>query len=262
MGFLRRRGRFSDGTLVMVAILALASTTLAAGCGGGGESPARSVDDTNEASSRQGDETANGTTAREEDASANEDTTAGEASADKGGVSIGPDGTVVAGGVTIGPDGEVSGEGDQGTRSSGEMASNATLTMRGDAGTTFSGVCEFGKDKVDLGGKVPESFDLRLDGRALECDIFKKGGGKLTLVLDTGDSRSEFQATNPNTVVKIKYSSNGVSMYSRSSGGDRNSSVVQGSSSSVQQRSVQGGGGQQDVQQQSVQQQSIQTGDG
>lgn len=249
MGFLRyRNGRFLGGTLVVLAAT-LALAILAAGCAGGGESSAQPSNENGDASERKGENAGGATVTEDGEAQAGE-AAAGEDGAVAGNVRVDPDGTVVAGDVTVGPDGEVSGEGvegDGGEESGGASASEATLEMKGDDGTAFSGTCKFGDEEMDVSGEVPASFDLRLDGRKLDCEIRKRGEGNLTMVLEAGGSRSVTQITSPNSTVKLTFSGDGgvsVSTSSRSSSGsdvqqNSSSSVVQQGSSSVVQQNIQ-----------------------
>ncbi len=55
-------------------------------------------------------------------------------------------------------------------------SADATLEMKGDSGTEFSGSCTVGDEETEqLSGQVPESFAYELDGERLDCEIRKEG---------------------------------------------------------------------------------------
>lgn len=232
MGILRNPGgNYAGGALVFMV---LALLVFAVGCTGdetgsaeSGNEPDGQAGETNDAAD-QGQE---GETTDESDARGND----GQAVA--GDATVRSDGTVIAGDVTVGPDGEVSGPGldgggDEGS-SGGTTASEATLRMEGDAGTTFSGTCLLGEEEIYVSGEVPKTFDLRLEGRGLDCEIRKDGEGRLRMVLESGNSRNVYQSASSNATVRLTYAGNGIASFSSSSSGSSSSVIQQNSSSTV-----------------------------
>lgn len=227
----RRRGRAARSVealllLVVGAILLLA----AAACGGAGQAhrgsadaeakvepeataqersrlaePAAEGDGTHEAVARAGD--ADGAEARAGDAVAraeNSRAQKGEAAREAGG------------GETPGKNaaGEKRPREDRPRESHPE---ELTLKVGGDPGTAFSGVCSLGKKEQTIGGSVPERYVFEPRDTGLECEIGKKGGGALEVVVAGDNVRSVQRSGGAGEgTVRFAFSGDGIS-YSTSS---------------------------------------------
>ena len=121
------------------------------------------------------------------------------------------------------------------TRGENTMGRNSgggvMLSIEGDSGTEFSGICSVGDEAYELSGEVPESFDYDLEGRQLECEIRQESAGNLNILLIGPGDRVQQQANTPGGTISLVYSENGVSS-STSSSGTSSSSVNQVVSSS------------------------------
>jgi len=116
----------------------------------------------------------------------------------------------------------------------------ASLEMRGDSGTEFSGSCTVGDKEEDVSGQVPESFDLEPGGERLDCEISKESAdGNLQVIFSAGPNTRSVQQISGGTL-NFTYENGRISSFSTSSSGSSvqmNSSQVvsssQGNSSSV-----------------------------
>lgn len=162
---------------VAALVLALVLGVFAAGCAGGERDAARPGGETSSTAKQQA---------------------AGEAT--------GQEGTTRGTEATAGSGGETAAGGAE-----------ATLKMDGEPGTAFSGTCTVGDEETEVSGEVPRSFDFALEGRKLDCEIRKKGGGDLKVVFTSGNDRSVHQTNSPDATVRLTYSGNGASFSSSSS---------------------------------------------
>lgn len=93
-------------------------------------------------------------------------------------------------------DAVVSGEGEAGKEDESENRTRkVTLTVAGDQGISFSGVCSVGGNEEILEGRIPERYAYELDGAKLECEIRKEGAGVLEVVV-TGEGIHSVQRSN------------------------------------------------------------------
>lgn len=112
----------------------------------------------------------------------------------------------------------------------------ATLEMRGDEGTEFSGSCTVGDQTSEIAGQAPESFTYELDGERLDCQI--NASGNLEINFTAGNTRSVQQISGG--ALNLTYENGQVSssITSAGSGGSSSSSQVvsssQSSSSSIE----------------------------
>jgi hypothetical protein len=112
------------------------------------------------------------------------------------------------------------GEGGDGRGGSG----NGTLRITGDPEARFSGACVIGGEERDIGGQVPQRYDL--NGRKLACEIRKTGAesGELKVVLSDENTRFVQWIEGGKTVVKLSYENGNVSSSTVSSSGGQTSS--------------------------------------
>ena len=106
----------------------------------------------------------------------------------------------------------------------GDGSVDGTLKITGDPETRFSGVCSIGGEKRDIGGRVPQSYDL--NGRELACEFRKAGeeSGELKIVLSDKNTRFVQQIEGGKAVVKLIYENGNVSSSMVSSSGGQTSS--------------------------------------
>lgn len=116
----------------------------------------------------------------------------------------------------------------------------ASLEMKGDSGTEFSGSCTVGDREEEVSGQVPESFDFELGGERLDCEISKESAdGNLQVIFSAGPNTRSVQQISGGTL-NFTYENGRISSFSTSSSGSSaqvNSSQVVtssgGNSSSV-----------------------------
>ena len=101
----------------------------------------------------------------------------------------------------------------------------ATLEIEGDPGTRFSGTCSLGDKENEIGGQVPQSFTLALEGQKLECEIQGTNEGNLKVLLTAPGNRI-VQETNAGTI-KLTYSGNNGASSSATSSSSSSNSVSQ-----------------------------------
>jgi hypothetical protein len=102
----------------------------------------------------------------------------------------------------------------------GGSAQQVTLKVGGDEGTRFSGGCSVGGQEKVIGGRIPARYVYQPGGKKLECEIHKKGGGALQVVLSAGSNVRSVQRTEAQqSTINIAYSSGALfSSVSSSSG--------------------------------------------
>jgi hypothetical protein len=106
------------------------------------------------------------------------------------------------------------------TNGGGGSAHEVTLEVGGDHGTRFSGVCSVGGQEKVIGGRVPERHVYHPADDKLECEIHKRGGGVLEVVLVAGSSVRSVQRTDAQKgTINFAYSSGGLSSSVTSSSG-------------------------------------------
>lgn len=128
-------------------------------------------------------------------------------------------------------------------RTGGGSGREVTLSLEGDPGTGFSGICNIGDEENEISGQVPESFGYDLEGQQLQCEIRQEDAGSLEFLLTGPGDRIEQQINNPGGTISLAYSEDGVSSSTSSSGSSNsvnqvvsNSSGGSSSSSSVSSR--------------------------
>ena len=97
---------------------------------------------------------------------------------------------------------------------------DVTLEIQGDKGTRLSGACSVGKERREISGRAPESFEFDLDGRSLSCEIDQQGSqsDELAVVLSDENVHAEQRLAGEQGTSKITYDGNGaVSTMSSSS---------------------------------------------
>ncbi len=133
-------------------------------------------------------------------------------------------------------DKEMTGE-RTGARAGGKRearSGDATLEMKGDSGTEFSGSCTVGDEETEVNGQVPERFDYELDGERLQCEIRKEGaGGSLQIDFSAEPSTRSVQQVSGGTL-NLTYENGRISSNVSSSGSGGGSSASQVVSSSSQ----------------------------
>ena len=111
-------------------------------------------------------------------------------------------------------------------------AGDATLEMKGDSGTEFSGSCTVGDEETEVNGQVPERFDYELDGERLQCEIRKEGaGGSLQIDFSAEPNTRSVQQISGGTL-NLTYENGRISSSVSSSGSSGSSSASQVVSSS------------------------------
>jgi hypothetical protein len=128
-------------------------------------------------------------------------------------------------------------KGATGARTGGkgkDRPGDATLEMKGDSGTEFSGSCTVGDEETEVNGQVPERFDYELDGERLQCEIRKEGaGGSLQIDFSAEPSTRSVQQISGGTL-NLTYENGRISSNVSSSGSGGGSSASQVVSSSSQ----------------------------
>ena len=85
------------------------------------------------------------------------------------------------------------------------------LRVEGDPKTLFSGVCDVGKERSIISGRVPERFSYEdPGGEPFSCHIQKQdeGGGDLKVILLAGDTtRSIQQTSEKGDTITVSYTS-------------------------------------------------------
>ena len=112
--------------------------------------------------------------------------------------------------------------GEDAVETNGESGSaqEITLEVGGDDGTRFTGVCSVGGQKKVIGGRVPARYVYHPGGDKFECEISKKGGGALQVVLSAGSNVRSVQRTEAQkSTINFAYSSSGLSSSVSSSSG-------------------------------------------
>lgn len=107
-------------------------------------------------------------------------------------------------------------------------AGEATLEMRGEEGTEFTGSCAVGDETSALDGQAPQSFVYELDGERLDCEI--NTSGNLEVDFTVGENTRSVQQISGGTL-NLTYENGLISSSSTSSGSAVSSS--QSSSSSI-----------------------------
>ncbi len=86
-----------------------------------------------------------------------------------------------------------------------------TLHVGGDRGTSFSGICSVGEKKKAIAGHAPEHYVFKPGDAGLECEIRKKGGGTLEVVVAGEGLRSVQQTAASGGTIKFTFSGDGIS---------------------------------------------------
>ncbi len=109
----------------------------------------------------------------------------------------------------------------------------AVLRIEGDPQTKFSGSCDIGDQEEEaIAGRAPESFEFKLDGQRLTCEIRNETGGDMEVVLEAGND-SSVQSTNvKGATMRLTYSEGTISSSTISSSGSNGQ--VRSSSSQTQ----------------------------
>ena len=107
-----------------------------------------------------------------------------------------------------------------------------TLSIEGDPGTEFSGVCNVGDEENEISGQVPESFDYDLGREQLQCEIRQENTGSLDILLTGPGNRIEQHTNTPEGTASLAYSGGGVSSSTSSSGSSNSVNQVVSNSSS------------------------------
>ena len=120
------------------------------------------------------------------------------------------------------------------TGGGGTRSEEATLEIKGDSGTEFSGSCTVGDEEKEISGQAPQSFVYELNGRRLDCQIRKdSSGGNLQLIFTAGGTRAVQQFGGG--ALNLTYDNGMISFSSSGSGTQVNSSSQQVVSSSSSQ---------------------------
>lgn len=122
------------------------------------------------------------------------------------------------------------------------------LSLDGEPGTAFSGVCFVGGERTDFAAKTPQRYVFGADRPGVECRIVKKGarGSTLRAVLMARGERHAQRTNVERSVIALSLSKRGFSSEVRSSsgmtGGKSSSSVRMSSDqdSSIVTRRVEG----------------------
>jgi len=117
----------------------------------------------------------------------------------------------------------------------GESANTAeaVLTIEGDPQTTLSGSCDVGdQEKEAIAGRAPESFEFKLDGQRLTCEIRNETGGDMEVVLEAGNDSSVQSTSAKGATMRLAYSEGTISSSTISSSGSNGQ--VRSSSSQTQ----------------------------
>lgn len=86
-----------------------------------------------------------------------------------------------------------------------------TLTVGGDPGTPFSGVCSFGKEEKTIGGRVPERYAFEPGAAGLECEVRKEeGAGALEVVVAGAGVRSVQRTAAGEGTIRFALSGGGI----------------------------------------------------
>ena len=94
----------------------------------------------------------------------------------------------------------------------GGSPQTVTLSIQGDPGTEFSGTCTVGGEEKTISGEVPRSFEYKLDGRGIECEIrHGPGTGTMKVVLTGNGIRSVQQVNTPGGTINFSYANGGIS---------------------------------------------------
>ena len=121
-----------------------------------------------------------------------------------------------------------------GSTGGGTRSEEATLEIKGDSGTEFSGSCTVGDEENEISGQAPQSFVYELNGRRLDCQIRKdSSGGNLQLIFTAGGTRAVQQISGG--ALNLTYDNGMISFSSSGSGTQVNSSSQQVVSSSSSQ---------------------------
>ena len=129
-------------------------------------------------------------------------------------------------------------EGSNGEQDRGK----ATLGLRGEPGTEYSGSCAVGDEEPEeISGQVPESFTYTLKRKALDCEI--NSDGDMRVELSIGNNARSVQQISGGTL-NLTYENGSISSAVSSSAGSSSAvssssvSSVQGSSYSSQEGDV------------------------
>jgi hypothetical protein len=108
-----------------------------------------------------------------------------------------------------------------------DRSGSGKLGISGDKEVRFSGECSIGDDERDIGGKVPQRYDL--DGRELACEIRRTDAenGELKVVVSDENTRFVQRIEGGDTVVRLTYEDGSVSSSTVSSGGQASSNSSQ-----------------------------------
>ncbi len=86
-----------------------------------------------------------------------------------------------------------------------------TLHLGGDRGTSFSGICSVGEKKKAIAGRAPERYVFEPGDAGLECEIRKKDGGTLEVVVAGEGLRSVQQTAASGGTIRFAFSGDGIS---------------------------------------------------
>lgn len=219
-----RRGPVARSAKASLLLVVAVLSVFAAACGGAGQS--RGGTDATEAKVEPE------TTARE-DARPAEATVGGNESREVVARAGGADGAVARAGDAVARAGEARVRADEAGREKGGDETSAknsagenrsrmdhpqktnagrlTLTVGGDRGTSFSGVCSVGEKEKTIAGRVPERYVFEPGDAGLECEIRKKDGGALELVVAGEGLRSVQQTAASGGTIRFSFSGGGIS---------------------------------------------------
>ncbi len=80
----------------------------------------------------------------------------------------------------------------EGSNGEQDRGRKATLDLRGEPGTEFSGSCAVGDEEPEeISGQVPESYDYKLKPRLLNCEI--SSDEDMRVELDVGNNARSVQ---------------------------------------------------------------------
>ena len=86
-----------------------------------------------------------------------------------------------------------------------------TLTVTGKPGTGFAGSCSIGGEERTLEGEVPKRYVFEPEGKELECEIRKEGGGALKVVVEGKGVLSVQRTAAGEGTLRITFSEAGIS---------------------------------------------------
>lgn len=114
-------------------------------------------------------------------------------------------------------------DGREAARKSGgkRQPRRVALSLRGNPGTAFSGVCVVGGERTDFAAKTPQRYVFRTQRPGLKCRVVKKGADSSTLraILLARGERHAQRTNSERSVIAFSLSKRGFSSEVRSSSG-------------------------------------------